>query len=107
RRFDLVFVSLSSRGKLARTIEGLGWPVLALDEPPGLRPKMVLRLARVFREHAIDIVHTHDDKPLLYGSLAVKLARVRRPVHTRHHGLLPQVTPRPRRLAAWAGRLPD
>jgi len=105
-RHNLVFVSLSGRGKLAQAIEKLDWPVLALDEPPGLRPRMILRLARVFRDHEIDVVHTHDDKPLLYGSLAVKLARVRRHIHTQHHGSLPQITARQRRVAAWAGRMP-
>jgi glycosyltransferase involved in cell wall biosynthesis len=105
KRFDLIFVSLTSRGKLAQQIEDLGWPVFALEEPPGLRPSMVVRLASLFRRHECDVVHTHDAKPLLYGTLAVKLARLGRHIHTQHHGLLPQMTSRQRRLAAWAGCL--
>ena len=59
-------------------------------------------------DEGLDIViHTHDDKPLLYSSLAVKLARVRRLIHTQHHGFLPSMTPRQRKLVAWAGRLTD
>ena len=103
-RFELAFVSLSTRGRLAETLESLGWPVLALNEPSGVRPGMIWRLARLFHRHRFDIVHTHDDKPLLYGSLAAKLARVRL-VHTHHHGLLPQTSRRQRRMVAWAGRL--
>ena len=68
---------------------------------------MIFRLARWFRRQCCDVVHTHDDKPLLYGSLAAKLARVRRHIHTQHHGLLPQMTPRQRKITAWAARLTD
>jgi glycosyltransferase involved in cell wall biosynthesis len=32
----------------------------------------------------IDIVHTHNKKPLIYGTIAAKLANVSRIVHTRH-----------------------
>jgi glycosyltransferase involved in cell wall biosynthesis len=107
KRFDLSFISLTGRGKLAQTIEALGWQVFALDEPPGLRPRMVSRLARLFCRQGLSVIHTHDDKPLLYSSLAVMLARVRRHIHTQHHGLLTQMTPRQRKLVAWAGRLAD
>jgi glycosyltransferase involved in cell wall biosynthesis len=106
-RFNLVFISLTGRGKLARTIEDLGWPVFALEAGPGLRPRMVCRLVHLLRRQSCDVVHTHDDKPLLYGSLAARLAGVRRHIHTQHHGLLPQMTPRQRKLTAWAGRLAD
>ncbi len=105
-RFDLIFVSITDRGKLADNLEAAGWPVVALDMPPGLRPQIALRLAKLFRERECAVVHTHDDKPLVYGSLAVRLARVRRHVHTQHHGVLPQMTARQGKLVAWAGRLP-
>jgi glycosyltransferase involved in cell wall biosynthesis len=104
-RFELVFISITDRGKLADSIEAAGWPVIALDMPSGLRPQIALRLAKLFRELDCDIVHTHDDKPLVYGSLAARLARVRH-IHTQHHGVLPQMTARQRSLIAWAGRLP-
>lgn len=107
RRFDLVFVSLTSRGRLAPQLEALGWPVLALDTPPGLRPSLVLRLSRLFREQAIDVVHTHDDKPLVYGALAARLAHVSRIVHTHHHGFLPSVSRRQTFLLSLAARLTD
>src|ERR1700722_12403224 len=56
-RFDLVFVSLSTRGRLAEEIERCGWPVVSLEEPAGLRPGLVLRLAWLFRSWRIDVVH--------------------------------------------------
>jgi sugar transferase (PEP-CTERM/EpsH1 system associated) len=83
-RFALHFVSLGGRGPLADDIAECGWPVTALDQPEGLRPKLVFQLARVFRRWGADVVHTHNTKPVMYGSLAAKLAGVTRVVHTRH-----------------------
>jgi glycosyltransferase involved in cell wall biosynthesis len=83
-RFDLCFVSLTDRGRLADSIEACGWPVHALHEPAGLRPGIGVRLARLFRRERIDVIHTHDERPLIYGSLAACLAPGRRHVHTRH-----------------------
>jgi glycosyltransferase involved in cell wall biosynthesis len=106
-RFALTFVSLTGRGKLADMLESLGCRVLALEEPPGLRPGMVWRLRRLFRAERFDVVHTHDDKPLLYAGPAGWLARVPRHVHTHHHGFVPQIGRRQRRLVSWAARLVD
>jgi glycosyltransferase involved in cell wall biosynthesis len=92
---------------LAAEIEALGWPVAALGEPPGLRPRIVLRLAQLFRRWRADVVHTHDDKPLLYASLAARLARVPRLVHTKHYGQVPQITRRQIVMGNLAARLAD
>jgi glycosyltransferase involved in cell wall biosynthesis len=83
-RFDLHFVSLSTRGVLAADLEACGWPVTALEEPAGLRPGLVLRLARLFRLLGADVVHSHDDRPLIYAGSAARLARVAGVIHTRH-----------------------
>jgi glycosyltransferase involved in cell wall biosynthesis len=103
--FDLHFVSLGSRGPLAEAIADYGWPVFALDEAEGLRPGLVLRLAGCFRNCRADVVHTHDEKPLLYGALAARLARAPVQIHTRHNGNLKHITPRRAALAGWAARL--
>ncbi|HMB96170.1 MAG TPA: glycosyltransferase, partial [Tepidisphaeraceae bacterium] len=83
-RFDLRFVSLSTRGTLAAEIEAHGWPVTALNEPPGLRPGIIARLWRLFRKWNLDILHTHNTKPLLYAKPAARLAGIPRAVHTCH-----------------------
>src|SRR5215208_1740589 len=83
-RFDLHFVSLSTRGRVADDIESLGWPVTALRVPQGLRPRMVLKLARLFRRLGADVVHAHNTKPLIYSGPAARLARVPVVVYTRH-----------------------
>ena len=83
-RFDLHIVSLTTRGSLAEDIEACGWPVTALEAPQGLRPGIVLRLARLFRHLRADVVHTHDERPNIYGAPAGKLAGAL-VIHTRHN----------------------
>jgi glycosyltransferase involved in cell wall biosynthesis len=82
--FELFFVSLSERGPLAEAIEACGWPVASLNARPGLRPRLVLRLAGLFRQWNIDVVHTHNNGPLIYAATAARLARIPGVVHTRH-----------------------
>lgn len=105
-RFTLRFVGLGCRGVLADDIEASGWPVTALDEPEGLHPGLVLRLARLLRRWQADVVHTHDDRAHLYGTFAGCLARVPRIVHTRH-GRSPDVSRRQKILLTTAARLID
>jgi glycosyltransferase involved in cell wall biosynthesis len=96
RRFELVFVSLGGRGVLAGDLEALGWPVVALDAPTGLRPSLVLQLARAFCRWAVDVVHTHDTRPHIFATPAAVLAGVRRVIHTRHYGLAQRLSRRQR-----------
>ncbi|HEX5444153.1 MAG TPA: glycosyltransferase [Pirellulales bacterium] len=83
-RFALTFISLTSRGSLAKQIEACGWPVVSLHCGPGRRTGMIFRLAQLFRRLRIDVVHTHNSRSLLYGAPAARLARVDRVIHTRH-----------------------
>jgi glycosyltransferase involved in cell wall biosynthesis len=107
RRFDLSFVSLTTRGRLAEDIEACGWPVIALEEPAGFRPELVLRLAPLLRRLRIDVLHTHDHNPLIYGAPAARLAGVRRLVHTGHCATLTHITRRQVWLTSLAARLVD
>jgi glycosyltransferase involved in cell wall biosynthesis len=84
-RFALHFVSLTSAGALAGDIEACGWPVTALEAPQGLRPGIIGQLAKLFWKLRIDVVHTHDDRPNVYGVPAARLAGVPRVLHTRHN----------------------
>lgn len=105
RRFELHFISLTTRGALAPAIEEHGWPVTTLEGQPGIRPGLIWALTRLFRRERFDVVHTHDDRPLLYSCLAVRLARVRHFIHTHHHGYLPQVSARQLRFMTYAARM--
>jgi glycosyltransferase involved in cell wall biosynthesis len=76
-------VCLAGKGDLAAAAEGAGVRVVALGKPPGLRPGLVFRLAKVCKELGADIVHTHNFAPLIYGSLAARLAG-KKCINTRH-----------------------
>jgi sugar transferase (PEP-CTERM/EpsH1 system associated) len=83
-RFDLHFVALQKRGKLAAELESAGHRVSSLDKPPGLRPGLVWRLMKLLRKLRPDIVHTHNTIACFYAAPAARLARVPAIVHTRH-----------------------
>src|ERR1043166_6652189 len=97
-RFDWTVLVLGHRGPLAEGLEAEGVRVLTLDTPTGLRIGLWRRLTRMFRADAYDVVHTHDDRPLIYGMPAAWWAKTRRRVHTHHHGRLAQFTWRQRIL---------
>jgi sugar transferase (PEP-CTERM/EpsH1 system associated) len=83
-RFDLQFVSLTTKGEAAEEIESLGWPVTALDQPPGIELATSVRLAKLFRRLRPSVVHTHNTKPLLYAVPVAHLLGVPTIIHTRH-----------------------
>ena len=105
-RFELRFVSLESRGLLADDLEAQGWPVTALDIAPGLHWRLPCQLAKLFRRWRTDIVHTHNERPLLYAAPAARLARVPRLIHTKH-GRGTGNTRRQNLLTALTARLTD
>jgi glycosyltransferase involved in cell wall biosynthesis len=65
-----------------------GIPVKAISFPPRYTPvhdlRVVIRLARFFRQQRFDIVHTHTVKPGLLGRIAARLAGVPIVIHTVH-----------------------
>jgi glycosyltransferase involved in cell wall biosynthesis len=75
-RFEPVIIVLGTPGRLAPAFKSLGCRVVAMNEAPGLRPLRVLRLKRLLQEERIDIVHTHDDAPLVYGMPAARWAGI-------------------------------
>ena len=83
-RFDVRFVCLGPWGPIADELASRGSAVVALAEPDGLRPGLVLRLCLLLRRWRADVVHAHNTKPLLYAAPAARMAGVRRVVYTRH-----------------------
>lgn len=82
--FTLRFLSLGAGGPLADDLQRSGYAVTILNDPPGLRPGLILRLAKLFRGWGVYLVHTHNTRALLYAGPAAWLARVPHVVHTRH-----------------------
>jgi glycosyltransferase involved in cell wall biosynthesis len=106
RFFDLRFISLGGRGTLAGEIEQCGWPVTHLDAPQRLSGRIVPCLAHLFHRWHVSVVHTHEDRPLVYGVPAACLAGARAIIHTRH-GQSPRLTRRQRGLVSLAARWLD
>ncbi len=55
----------------------------------GRDPLLIARLAWAMRRARPDVVHTHNDSPLVYGVPAAKLAGVPRVIHTKHGAKAP------------------
>jgi glycosyltransferase involved in cell wall biosynthesis len=106
RRFDLQFVALASDGIIGQQLRAAGCAARALNAADGLRPELVVVLARLFRQHRFDIVHTHLDRPHIYGTVAARLAGIPCVVHTRH-GQSDDLTARQRRLVELLARMTD
>ena len=106
RRFDLRFIALGSRGRVAAEIESAGCPVRALDAGPGVRMTLPFRLASLFKRERVDLVHTHNTRPLLYAAPAARLSGAAGLIHTRH-GQRRGATPRQTRLFRIVGRSAD
>jgi glycosyltransferase involved in cell wall biosynthesis len=83
-RFELHFISLTTKGAAASEIEKIGWPVSALEQQAGLQPALPFRLAKLLRRVGANILHTHNTKALLYGAPAARIAGVDGVIHTRH-----------------------
>lgn len=58
-------------------------PETIAKKAQGFDATLALRLAVELRRSKIDIVHTHNPQPLIYGALAARLAGARA-VHTKH-----------------------
>lgn len=69
-RIDFVVCCLDEPGGWAPELAALNVPVVALSRTPGFQPALAMRLSRVMKEHAIDVVHCHHYSPYVYGLLA-------------------------------------
>lgn len=70
-------------GKLEDELRSMGIPVYLVEKRPGTDLGLVLRLMRLFRRLNIDVVHTHNQSPWLYGGIAAFLSG--KPlIHTEH-----------------------
>jgi glycosyltransferase involved in cell wall biosynthesis/protein-tyrosine-phosphatase len=86
---------LFNEGPLAERLRRLGVPVTIVDERTTSAFGILRRLVRFFKDHDIDVVHTHRYKDSVLAGIAAKLAGVRHVVRT-VHGLREPMT-------GWAG----
>jgi glycosyltransferase involved in cell wall biosynthesis len=83
-RFELRFLSLTTRGVLADELEALDCPVSTLEISSGFYPRLPWTMSKLFREWDVDIIHTHNERPLIYASFAALLTRACCVIHTKH-----------------------
>lgn len=85
RGHRVIAVSLSPapHGVLADAFEANGIAVHSVPKGRGVDPRVVIGLARLLRRERIDVVHTHNPQPLVFGAAAGRLTR-RGVVHTKH-----------------------
>ena len=83
-RYRNIVFCLDEPGEFAAELEELGIPLYVLHKKPGIHFRPILELARLFRLHKIDIVHTHNPAPHLHGLIAAFLSRTPVCIHTRH-----------------------
>lgn len=107
KRFHWTVMVLGPRGPLAEPLEAEGVRIISLDAPAGFRISIIRRLVQLFHEENVDVVHSHDDRPLVYGMPAAWWAGVKRRVHTHHHGRLASVSRRQSFLVRQASRFAE
>jgi len=83
-RYTASLVCLGDGGALAPTVQSRGVRVEALHRHSGLDWILLPRLARILRRGRAAIVHCHNFSPLVYGTVAARLARTRALVYTAH-----------------------
>jgi glycosyltransferase involved in cell wall biosynthesis len=106
-RIDFVVCCLDEPGAWADELAAIGVPVLSLSRAPGFHPSLAVRLARVMKTHAIDIVHCHHYSPYVYGLLASVLRPGVQLIFTEHGKLSDAGPSRKRQLVnPWLSRLP-
>lgn len=81
-RFELQFLAVSELGRFAEEIQAAGCAVHGLASRG--RAGRVMEMARLFREHDFDVVHTHNIYPHVYATAAARWAGVPRVINTRH-----------------------
>jgi glycosyltransferase involved in cell wall biosynthesis len=89
KRFNVIFIYLSSYGVEKNLIEEAGYKVFFLSNfkrVDSFRFSIFFRLVKILKKHNVDILHCHRHKPMVYGTIATVFAKT--PVILSHvHGL--------------------
>ena len=72
-----------SGGALVPEAHRRGIETFDIGKPEGFHPAALVRLARLLRRERLDVVHTHNMAPLIYGVLSARLLGIPA-INTRH-----------------------
>lgn len=89
---DSPIITLMSDGILIPEARQRGIRVSSLNKGEGFNPLLVFQLKRWLRKEGVELLHTHNFAPLIYGGLAARLAGI--PVVNTRHGRAPLKAPR-------------
>lgn len=84
KKFQVTVCSLSDMGPLREVLEKKKVPYFTLGKRDGKDLRISFRLRAKLKEYAIDVIHTHNQGPLLYTYLATLLSPKYKIVHTEH-----------------------
>lgn len=84
RQFELHVVCLGETGDLANRFLELKVPVVGLDVEHCSKVRTVYSLVRHLRPLNPDILHTHNPRPHLFGTIAARLMRCPVLINTKH-----------------------
>ncbi len=103
-KYEFVFFCLDAQdvvhaGSMAQELIDKGYKVECLNRQPGLDRDCVKRLANLFEQYKIDIVHAHQCTPYFYSSLARWRKKNPKILLTEHGRFYPDVVSWKRRLA--------
>ena len=86
-KYNLSVCCLKNGGVLRTELTDLDITVFTERKCEGIDYSLPFRLARLFREKRIDLIHTHNAAPWLYGAIAARIAGIKAIVHTEHSNL--------------------
>ena len=95
---DSIVCCLDNEGAWAQEVRDLGIPVVALQRKPGFKPSLGRSIARLARQHQVDVVHCHHYSSFVYGQLSASLWSGPPVVFTEHGRLSDAPPSRKRRL---------
>ncbi|WP_417847288.1 glycosyltransferase [Thalassoglobus sp.] len=83
-KFELSFVALEGIGHPAQELRESGFQIDQIGLSKIGKLTGMKRLAQLFREHQIDILHTHNTYPQFYGAFAARFAKVPIVINSQH-----------------------
>jgi sugar transferase (PEP-CTERM/EpsH1 system associated) len=83
-RIQPIIVCLRHQTEEARQLLAGTIPVFELRKSPGRNWRLIVRLAALFRQQRVDIVHSHNWSTFLYSVAAARLAGVPAAIHGEH-----------------------
>ena len=90
--FNTTVCSLSDKGPLRKILEDKKIPFVTLGKKEGKDLSIVLRLRKLLKDKRIDMIHTHNQGPLLYTFLATFFTKKYKIVHTEHINMLKELS---------------